>query len=179
MSQRKPTYSAEDDGISVSGMKYEDNLGMPIPSSKPYGSSFRELWYHGDSDNEDDLFPASVDLDTSDASFAWPNLWVSQEELAQLRAPWCRALIVKVLGRTIGYSFLIQQMKQLWRLQQFFEAVDVGDGYYMVRFACKEDYLHVLLDGPWVIFGHYLTISKWKLDFRCTSNELPATLVWV
>ncbi|KAI8020598.1 putative ribonuclease H protein [Camellia lanceoleosa] len=51
-------------------------------------------------------------------------------------------------------------MKQVWCLQQHFDMVDVGKGYYLICFACKADYLHVLLDGPWIVLGHYLTVIE-------------------
>ncbi|KAL7246982.1 hypothetical protein ACSBR2_001986 [Camellia fascicularis] len=70
-------------------------------------------------------------------------------------------------------------MKQLWRRQQCIDIIDIGEGYYLVRFACKADYLHVLLDGPWVILGHYLTVNKWRPDFHPVANELLSTMVWI
>ena len=107
-----------------------------------------------------------------------PRITVPPEELSTLRAPWRKALIVKVLGRAVGYHLLTQRMKQIWQLQHSIDVVDVGEGYYLARFTCKADYVHVLLDGPWVILGHYLTVSKWCPDFRPLANELPSTMDW-
>lgn len=49
----------------------------------------------------------------------------------------------------------------------------------MARFFSREDYLHVLHGGPWIVLGHYLTVSKWKPNIRSTEQLTLATLVWV
>lgn len=37
----------------------------------------------------------------------------------------------------------------------------------------------MLNDGPWTILGHYLTISKWKPNFKPSAQEPHTTLAWV
>ncbi|GMP22714.1 hypothetical protein CsSME_00000612 [Camellia sinensis var. sinensis] len=113
------------------------------------GFSFREAltndntkrWYTGDSEDGELVDSVDVDGDSAGSTSPWPRLSVPPDELVKLRAPWCKVLIVKVLGRTVGVSLLTQRMKQVWRLQQHFDMVDVREGYYLIRFACKADYL--------------------------------------
>ncbi|KAK2981990.1 hypothetical protein RJ640_007582 [Escallonia rubra] len=109
----------------------------------------------------------------------WPRIRISPEEMKRLWSPWRRGLIVKLLGRTVGFRLLYQRMKSLWKLRGDFEAVDLGNDFYVVRFQTREDYAHVLLDGPWVILGHYLTVQKWKPQFRPHTEEITSTLAWV
>lgn len=39
--------------------------------------------------------------------------------------------------------------------------------------------MHVLLDGPWKIFDHYLVIQRWKPDFYPTVEKISTMAVWV
>ncbi|KAK5842393.1 hypothetical protein PVK06_004743 [Gossypium arboreum] len=47
-----------------------------------------------------------------------------------------------------------------------FRLMDVENEYYLVRFQDKDDYEMVLAEGPWVVFGHYLTVQRWTVDFN-------------
>lgn len=49
----------------------------------------------------------------------------------------------------------------------------------MVRFFSKEDYYRVLENGPWILLGHYLFVSKWRPNFRPFLEEISSTLVWI
>ncbi|GMP87933.1 hypothetical protein CsSME_00040107 [Camellia sinensis var. sinensis] len=82
-------------------------------------------------------------MGSTNSPSARPRVCVPPEELVKLIAPSRKALIIKVLGRTVGYNLLTQRIKQLWHVSQYFEAVDVGEEYYLVRCACKEYYLHM------------------------------------
>nr|KJB23400.1 hypothetical protein B456_004G096300 [Gossypium raimondii] len=49
--------------------------------------------------------------------------------------------------------------------------MDLENDYYLVRFSEEDDYNKVLTNGPWVIFGQYLTIRPWTPDFLTTQDE--------
>ncbi|KAG8371590.1 hypothetical protein BUALT_Bualt13G0103800 [Buddleja alternifolia] len=57
--------------------------------------------------------------------------------------------------------------------------MDLGNGYYIVRFYTKEDYDHVMQGGPWLIMGHYLMVQKWKPYFWPATATIKTTLAWV
>ena len=40
---------------------------------------------------------------------------LSRETKARIKAPWSKALIVKVFGRTVGYSYLTFKLNALWK----------------------------------------------------------------
>lgn len=101
------------------------------------------------------------------------------EECKKLWRPWRRALIVKPLGRTISFRVLSQRLTDLWALNRRIDIIDLEDGFYVVRFYAKEDYAHVLKDGPWTIQGHYLTVAKFRPGFLPSAAKVLSTLVWV
>ncbi|PPD94590.1 hypothetical protein GOBAR_DD08381 [Gossypium barbadense] len=57
--------------------------------------------------------------------------------------------------------------------------MDLENDYYLVRFSEEDDYNKVLTNGPWVIFGQYLTILPWTPDFSTTQDEVGIQVVWV
>ncbi|CAL5432622.1 unnamed protein product [Camellia sinensis] len=137
----------DDDGSGSFGMDFGEAREVSYTPSRLPGSSFMaaltsdntKLWYQGDSDDEDTTLHEAADTQMVPDC---PRITVLPEELSTLRAPWRKALIVKVLGRAVGYRLLTQRMKQIWQLQHSIDVVDVGEGYYLVRFTCKADYVH-------------------------------------
>ncbi|KAL4387446.1 hypothetical protein GQ457_09G020350 [Hibiscus cannabinus] len=67
----------------------------------------------------------------------------------------------------------------LWKPTGEFQLIDLENDYFLVKFSVEGDYVNVLADGPWTIFGHYLTVQPWTREFS-TSQEFPShVLVWV
>lgn len=57
--------------------------------------------------------------------------------------------------------------------------VDIENGYAVVRFFSRDDYYHVLEDDPWIVMRHYLTVARWKPNFRPSTDTIISTLDWV
>jgi hypothetical protein len=69
-------------------------------------------------------------------------------ELKQkIRAPWCTSLIVKVFGWSVGYIFLVNKLKNMWKSSGNFSCVDLGLGFFLIRFESKEGFEDVLKGG--------------------------------
>lgn len=68
------------------------------------------------------------------------------------------AVVVKLLGRNIGYGALYNRIVSLWKPSQPFRLMDAANGYYLVKFQSMVDYEVVLTQGPCIVSGHYLTI---------------------
>lgn len=49
----------------------------------------------------------------------------------------------------------------------------------VARFYSQADYLKVLTGSPWLALGHYLTITKWRPNFKPSTMEVQSTLAWV
>ncbi|KAK9026610.1 hypothetical protein V6N11_039445 [Hibiscus sabdariffa] len=77
-----------------------------------------------------------------------------------------QTLVMKLLGRRIGYSTLCTKIHELWKPQQRIRLMDIENDYFLVTFKLHTDYLKVLDEGPLTIFGHYLTVHQWTPDFR-------------
>ncbi|CAI0389774.1 unnamed protein product [Linum tenue] len=108
-----------------------------------------------------------------------PELRVSDSFRNKLSAPWQRTLVVRLLGRSIGYSTLCNRLKALWRPTSAMEIFALDDDCFLVKLGNDKDYFYALSEGPWVIFDHYLVVHQWTPSFRVT-DKLPTTMVlWV
>ena len=86
-------------------------------------------------------------------------------ECPSIRRPWKQTMIVKLLGRSIGFNLLLKKIKELWRPTTTIELVALDNRFFMVKFTAREDYEFAKFGGPWMIFTHYLTIQPWKQNF--------------
>lgn len=88
-------------------------------------------------------------------------------------------MIIKLLGKTINYNMLLSRVKQMWKLDGDLELIDLGYGYYVAKFANSDDRTKVMTGGPWKIMDHYLTVQRWKPNFRPSEAVVPSTAVWI
>ena len=58
----------------------------------------------------------------------YPKVLIPLSERKDLWKPWRRALIVKVLGKSVGYKRLDQGLRDLWKLENGFEMLDLDLG---------------------------------------------------
>ncbi|KAJ9185325.1 hypothetical protein P3X46_004971 [Hevea brasiliensis] len=89
----------------------------------------------------------------------------SQMEKRLMSEPWRKTLIIKVLGRKIGFSYLQKRLKQLWALKSPIDMIDLVNGFFMVRFSNETEDDHVLFGGPWMFADHYLIVREWQANF--------------
>ncbi|XP_031097172.1 uncharacterized protein LOC116001433 [Ipomoea triloba] len=108
-----------------------------------------------------------------------PVITVTKEEKERLRRPWRRTLIIKVLGRKIGYSFLLQRLQKLWKPEASFDLIAIDQEFFLARFESLRDYEFAKFEGPWIILGHYLTVQEWRPNLFPHTNKLDKLLVWV
>ncbi|XP_019159702.1 PREDICTED: uncharacterized protein LOC109156316 [Ipomoea nil] len=97
----------------------------------------------------------------------------------ELIKPWKNALIVKHLGKPVGFSLFQQRMTRIWNLQGRAEFIDIGKGWYVLRFQLQTDCMHVLVDGPWKLFNNYVVARRWKPNFNPSREKVEKMAVWV
>ncbi|KAI7985157.1 hypothetical protein LOK49_LG14G01351 [Camellia lanceoleosa] len=77
-----------------------------------------------------------------------PKVTLPRTLIRKIRRPWKDCLIVRLLGRNIGFKVLCNRVHNLWGLQGDFEVVDLGVGFFLFKFEMKQDFGKVVLDGP-------------------------------
>ncbi|KAI9119975.1 hypothetical protein K1719_008944 [Acacia pycnantha] len=68
-------------------------------------------------------------------------------------------VVIKLLGRKIGFRHLRNQLQNIWKPANQIKIIDLHDDCFLVKFQDDLDYQNALLSGPWVIFGHYLSVQ--------------------
>ncbi|PPR90713.1 hypothetical protein GOBAR_AA29972 [Gossypium barbadense] len=100
---------------------------------------------------DDDIFRSSINgIPAIDFSERLRNFLVRDMETT---------VVVKLLGWSIGYGALHNRISSLWKPSQPFHLMDIENRYFLVRFQCRVDYDLALIQGPWIVFGHYLTVQ--------------------
>lgn len=117
-------------------------------------------------------------IEEMDGERLCPAIVISEFEEQRLRKPWRKTLIIKLLGRKIGFKALESKISQLWAQAGVLDIVDLTDENFMVKFSAYSDYELALTKGPRTIYGHYLTVHKWEPNFD-PEAEIDQVAVWV
>lgn len=156
---------------------WQNRSFMDTLKEKPH----RPPIYTGDEEEDDaeEFAVGEIAMHASDeqpSDKVVPLMDVSSVDFKKLWKPWSKALIIKVFGRSVS---LEQRIRDIFKLEWDCEIIDLESGFFLTRFYSKRDYLHVLNNGPWVILGHSLTLTKWRPHFRPSLEKVSSTLVWI
>ena len=108
-----------------------------------------------------------------------PSIKFSARVHAKLSEPWKNSVVVKLLGRPLGYRALCTRLNVMWKSVMGFSVIDLENNYYLVRFRSVEDAMNALTKGPWLIMGHYLTVQPLTPSFDFTNTVLDQVTVWI
>lgn len=133
-----------------------------------------EDWLH-----EEIVVDPDDEVDKLDVYNGVPVVCIPQSIRKDLVETWKSALILRCLGKKLGFVLLQQRLARLWNVGGRFELIDLEDNWYVVRFERPKDCLHVLVDGPWKIFDNYVVPQRWRPDFVPAESKLEKMAVWV
>ncbi|KAL4362439.1 hypothetical protein GQ457_04G019390 [Hibiscus cannabinus] len=140
-------------------------------NSKP---SFRDMLVGSSADAQKTIAIPDLDVDIQEEEVQFftvngtPAICFSDRLHAMVDAKLENSVIVRLLGRTISYNALLNQIRSLWNPRGEVALVDLENGYYLARFAVAEGVSKVLIGGPWVIYGNYLTVHHGAVISRLT-----------
>ncbi|KAL0013453.1 hypothetical protein SO802_000522 [Lithocarpus litseifolius] len=170
----------EDNANAVGGTPWMADTGIAQASFKDklvgeIPGAYRQAF---DFTDEMEEIP-EVERDISSLREGLAAVRLSNDLKQKIRAQWTKALIIKVYGRSMGFSFLQEKIMSLWKLRGRIDCVDLGNEFFLVRFSVKEDYNLVLEKGPWFIGEHFLSIRPWVPNFRPSASAVSSIAVWV
>ena len=67
----------------------------------------------------------------------------------------------------------------IWRPTSKMTLIDIGYGFFIMRFYLSQDYHHALMDGPWFVGDQYLYVQAWEADFHPHVAKISTTAVWI
>lgn len=108
-----------------------------------------------------------------------PVVPISLEEYEEWCRPWKFSLVVKLLGKRIGFKWMNQRLHHLWARNGEIKVIDLTDDYFLIRFNSEKDYHFALFEGPWMIADHYLLVQRWRPMFRADDSQVRKIAVWV
>lgn len=145
---------------------------MIFKSKLPSETDFGHLGDDLDSDNED------VDCNINEKN---KGIFVTLNGDAhhKLCQSWGNALIVKLMGASHAYGYLMNCLTQKWEPKGQWQLVDLNNNFYIAKFGCKEDRDYVLTEVPWMIGGQYLVVQKWRPKFSSNEEAIKKIAVWL
>lgn len=110
-------------------------------------------------EREDMIEKKLVRIELEDGNRLLPKVYLEPKVFQELCTPWKDAIVVKLLGKNLGYNTMRDRLQKIWRLQGGFDIMDNDNGFYKVKFDLAADKEKVITGGPWLIFDHCLTVS--------------------
>ncbi|XP_019179205.1 PREDICTED: uncharacterized protein LOC109174421 [Ipomoea nil] len=109
----------------------------------------------------------------------YPKITLTKEEKFHMRIKWRLTLIVKVFGRSVGYTYLLKRLMAMWKPKAIMELVITANGYFLVKFGSEDDYDFAKYEGPWMVLDHYLIVKEWRPNFDPWTNTTENILAWI
>ncbi|CAN1131438.1 hypothetical protein LINPERHAP2_LOCUS6403 [Linum perenne] len=129
--------------------------------------------------NNQTWIPVGVSDITLSASNGIKSLSLSKYFKEKLCIPWRNSVVVRLLGKSVGYAYLCNRLRAIWKPLGHLHIVDLDKDCFMIKFTNEQDYFKALTGGPWTILDHYLIVHQWDQSFR-VANDLPRKMVvWV
>ncbi|KAE8710075.1 hypothetical protein F3Y22_tig00110328pilonHSYRG01226 [Hibiscus syriacus] len=110
--------------------------------------------------NDDEIVVFEEDY-VIDKLCVFPTIRFSEKVHDQIDKNMRNVIIVRLLGRMIGYKALLNRIKALWKPIGEIQLIDLENNYFLVKFADEDDYTKVT-EGSWTIYGSYLTVQPWS-----------------
>lgn len=108
-----------------------------------------------------------------------PKVTLDKSVFKELCSPWKDSLVIKLLGKSISYNMMKEKLNKVWKPAGGFDILDVDNGFYMVKFDMAADREKALSDGPWMLYDHYLAVSRWTPEFVSPEAKVDCTTVWI
>ncbi|KAL4361894.1 hypothetical protein GQ457_04G017540 [Hibiscus cannabinus] len=161
----------------VSDLQQTEGRSQVKPSFRDMLTGNKSLNFPGSAIPELDVEMQEEDVQLSSMD-GTPAIVFSERIHDRVDAKLANSVIVRLLGRMIGYNALLNRINSLWNPSGEIALMDLDNGYYMVRFANGDDVSRVLLGGPWQIYGNYLTVQPWSRSFTTAKEHPDQIVVW-
>ena len=122
---------------------------------------------------------AESDIEEDSIVNGFASVTLSREDIARIRAPWASYLIIKTLGRSVGFMFLSSKIRVMWNPSGRLDCIDLGHDFFLIKFELQEDVDKVLKGVPWFVSQHFLAICQWKPYFKASAATFSSVAVWI
>lgn len=107
-----------------------------------------------------------------EADNPWFSAGMTKEEKSKARKTCNLSVIVKLVGKNIGYHYFLHRLQTLRRPQCTFSLIDLPNGFFIAKFSHQADYEVALSNEPWMVSDHYLHIQWWVPKFIADDAQI-------
>jgi hypothetical protein len=169
----------EQEGDAVGGNPKQSYKHSLLGGDENLNQHAQHVEMDAEDDAEEDEFTGLKVVERKVGQYDCPEFILSEKEETRIQKPWRQGLIVKLMGRRIGYKALETRLKQIWVRKGVISIIDLGYEYFLVYFTNEEDYTKALEDGPWLLYDHYLIAREWTPNFHPNNATIEKAAVWV
>ncbi|XP_072951786.1 uncharacterized protein [Typha angustifolia] len=105
-------------------------------------------------------------------------LIIDPKIMEESRAEWNNTLFGKFLGKVFSLHLVRSELLRQWGLAGLVFIANKYEGFFLFRFSCEEDMITILMEGPWLVRGSVLNLTKWKPNFRLSVEQISKAFVW-
>lgn len=117
--------------------------------------------------------------DEEDEDSSCPSIKLSLEDKARIREPWAQSLIIKVVGKSFAFSYIMARVRFLWNPSDAITGIDLGEHFILIKFKSDLDLNNVLNKGPWFLGPHFISTRRWEPGFQPSLAKVLTSAVWV
>ncbi|KAL4272787.1 hypothetical protein GQ457_13G012020 [Hibiscus cannabinus] len=166
-------------GLDVDSEKEESRASYAKVLSTPGRGTLQDQIGLGESVCDPHKILVSNEDCVVDRSGKFPKIEFSERVHKQLDMAMRNVIIVRLLGRNIGYQTLLNRLHVVWKPMGELQLIDLDNSYFLVRIEDPRDYRKILTEGPWTIYGSYLTVQPWSRSFSTSEKHSSKVVVWV
>ncbi|KAI3948254.1 hypothetical protein MKX01_014853, partial [Papaver californicum] len=168
------------------------NLGLKDDFGEKRPISYRDMVNQGEknwsellkewglSEIEEELMKQDQeDVIISRTDDAIPVVKIEAETRHRLIQPLKNCLIGKVVGKNVGYKYIVLKTCSLWNPSGKVETLDLGSDYCLFQFEKPEDFKHAILEGLWFVNGHHFSLMRWTANFMPSESSISRIVVWL
>ena len=155
----------------------EDNM-QDFPLEVENSDTEDQLHQDRDTEGQNKDMAGQPGVEDGQVEETW-EIHVPTEMKHKLASLWQTSIIIKLMGRQLGYRALQTRLAGIWHPTGKWTLIDIGYGFFIVCFDIPQDYQHALMDGPWFVGDHYLYVQAWEADFHPHVAKISTTAIWI
>ncbi|KAI3989506.1 hypothetical protein MKX01_022781 [Papaver californicum] len=182
--------SVENSNLEGNEINQQGGEAHPVQMGSSKSFSYKDACIHSDTRwrnciQEWGLHDLGLELEESttemmaDVDDGTPMIDLDADTQKNIIQPWKYCLISKVVRKMMGFKYLSLKVNELWKLNGKVQILDLGCDFFLFKFDNPYDYRFALLEGPWFIGGHHLSMRIWTPNFKPSETSVHTTVVWV
>lgn len=165
-------------GNLQNGERQEDGDRQHNPEGKGM-PSFRDTLASGARSKKGKIEVRPEDVNYEVREGCIPRINFSDKIQQQMAENMEFTVVIRPLGIELTYGVLYRRLMSLWKPRGDIRLLDHIDGYFFIILSNESDYNTALLEGPWIVSGHYVQVLPWVPKFDTKAEHLSGVATWI